>query len=479
MNALHWINGEWLGSENGLGHNLNPADQSVVGHYAKGSAALAQQAVERAHQAFESSPWSSSPRLRAAVLLAYADQLQKRAAEIADMIVRESGKLRNEAHHEMQLAISECRYYAGLARQIHGRSTELEPGHLALFNREAAGVVAVIVPWNAPASLLIRSLAPALAAGCTVVVKPSPQTAQVNRLMMECLAAVTELPKGVVHSVNEAGSEVGRALSEHPDVAVISFTGSSHTGKAIMAAAANTLKRLSLELGGKTPALITASANLDHAIPLLTRHATILAGQMCTAISRVIVVRERFDEVASRLSAALQQVRTGRGDDPSSTMGAIVDLANRERLLKRLEQAHQEGEVLLSGQAPDTGPLAVGAFLTPSLVHVQNLKSTLVQDELFGPIINLELAQDEDALVTRANATCYGLAASVWTKEVGQAQRLSRRIRAGTVWINTHTRQSPETETGGFGDSGLGRLHGLQGLDDFLETKTIYFEDAS
>jgi betaine-aldehyde dehydrogenase len=479
MNALHWIDGEWLAGNNGLGHNLNPADQSVVGHYAKGSAALAQQAVERAQQAFERSPWASSPRLRAAVLLAYADQLQNRAAEIADMIVRESGKLLAEAHHEMQLAIGECRYYAGLARHIQGRSAELEPGHLALFNREAAGVVAVIVPWNAPASLLIRSLAPALAAGCTVVVKPSPQTAQVNRLMMECLAAVTELPKGVVHSVNEADSEVGRALSEHPDVAVISFTGSSRTGKAIMAAAATTLKRLSLELGGKTPALITATANLDHAIPLLARHATILAGQMCTAISRVIVVRERFDEVASRLSAALQQIRTGRGDDPSSTMGAIVDLANRDRLLTSLTQARHEGEVLLSGQAPDTGPLAAGAFLTPSLIHIQNLQSTLVQEELFGPIINLEQADDEDALVARANATRYGLAASVWTRDVGQAQRMSRRIRAGTVWINTHTRQSPETETGGFGDSGLGRLHGLQGLDDFLETKTIYFEDAS
>lgn len=479
MQALHWIDGQWRPGERGWGHNLNPADQTVVGQHALGSADLADAAVESARRAFEHTTWAQSPRLRAAVLLAYADRLQARADELAALIVRESGKLVSEARHEMALAIGECRYYAGLARQVQGRSAELEPGHLALFNREAAGVAAVIVPWNAPAALLVRSLAPALAAGCTVVTKPSPQTAQTHRVMMECLAAVPELPVGVVQSVNEDGSEVGRRLSEHPDVAVISFTGSSQTGKAIMAAAAPTLKRLSLELGGKSPALITASANLDRAIPLLARHATILAGQMCTAIARVVVVRERFDEVATRLMAALQGIRTGRGDDPQSTMGAIVDLANRDRLLGCLAQARAQGEVLLAGQAPDSGPLAQGAFLTPSLVHVQNLHSPLVQQELFGPIINLEWAADEDELVARANATRYGLAASVWTQDLGQAQRLARRVRAGTVWLNTHTRQAPETETGGFGDSGLGRLHGLQGLDDFLQTKTVYLEEAS
>jgi acyl-CoA reductase-like NAD-dependent aldehyde dehydrogenase len=385
----------------------------------------------------------------------------------------------SEAIHEMRLSIAECRYYAGLALNIHGRSIELEPGHQVTFSREAAGVAAVIVPWNAPAALLIRSLAPAMAAGCTVIVKPSPQTTQTHRLLMACLAEVEIMPRGVVNSVNENGREVGEAISKHPDVAVISFTGSSQTGKAIMAAASPTLKRLSLELGGKSPALVTARADLKRAIPLIARHGTILAGQMCTAITRVIVQREIFQETTTRLIGELKKIKTGRGDDDQSTMGAIVDLKNRDRLLQCIADAKHEGTVLLEGHAPSSEGLVKGAFLTPTLTHIQNLDSALIQTELFGPIINIEMAEDELDMVYRANATRYGLASSVWTDNINSAHSLARKIRTGTVWINTHTRQAPETETGGFGDSGLGRLHGLQGLDDFLQTKTIYIEGSN
>ncbi|TGG95052.1 aldehyde dehydrogenase family protein [Natronospirillum operosum] len=475
MQANHWINGEWLAGNSGTATTTNPADGEVVGEYALGSATLAREAVAIARRTFEAAKWSTSPRLRASVLLAYADRIAARKDELAAMIVAESGKLQSEAVHEVMGCISECRYYAGLARTIAGRVTELDTNQLVMFNREAAGVAAIIVPWNAPATLLIRSLAPALAAGCTVVVKPAPQTANVNRIMMECLAGVEELPAGVVNSVNENGIAVGQALTTDPEVDVISFTGASSTGKAIMKAASGTLKRLSLELGGKAPTLVCSDADLNTAIPVITRNATILAGQMCTAITRVVVAPDRFDEVAARLITSLAAIKTGRGDDPTSTMGAIIDRPSRDRLLGSVQEARKSGEILLEGTDPG-GPLAKGAFITPSLIHINDVSDPLVQEELFGPVLNIERATDEHDMLARANATRYGLAASVWTRDVKRAQRLTRHIRAGSVWVNTHNRLGAETETGGFKHSGLGRLHGVEGLNDFLETKTVFYE---
>lgn len=475
MYAQHWINGQWLPGTTGTATTHNPADNNVVGEYALGNTELAREAVAVARLAFDEGSWSTSPRLRATVLLAYADRIAARQEELTDIIVAESGKLRAEAAHEVMACVSECRYYAGLARTIAGRVIELETNQLVMFTREAAGVAAVIVPWNAPASLLIRSLAPALAAGCTAVVKPAPQTANVNRIMMECLAKISELPVGVVNSVNENGIAVGQALSTDPDVDVISFTGASSTGAAIMAASSGTLKRLSLELGGKAPTLVCSDADLDAAIPVITRHATILAGQMCTAITRVIVAPALFDEVAARLQAALANIKTGRGDDSASTMGPVIDLASRDRLLNLVTAARKSGDVMLEGHAPG-GNLANGAFVTPSLIHVNDVNDPLVQEELFGPILNIECASDEADMLARANATRYGLAASLWTNDVKRAQRLTRRIRSGSVWVNSHNRLGAETETGGFKHSGLGRLHGVEGLNDFLETKTVFYE---
>lgn len=477
MQANHWIDGRWIDSGTSKAETLNPADNKVVGYYALGSEALTDQAVDVARKVFEAGHWSTKPRLRAQVLLDYANRLAERQAELADIIVQESGKLLSEAQGEVLGSISECRYYAGLARTIMGRSTELDSGQWVSFTREAAGVVAIIVPWNAPATLLIRSLAPALAAGCTVVVKPAPQTANVNRIMMECLAAVTDLPAGVVNSVNEHGIEVGQRLSVHPDVDVISFTGASSTGSAIMAAAAGTLKRLSLELGGKAPTLVASDANLDIAIPQIARHSTIIAGQMCTAITRVIVDPSRFEETAERLKNALAAIKTGRGDDPQSSMGALIDRRSRDRLLGSLDVARRDGDIWLQGKTFDSGPLASGNFLTPTLMQIQDVKHELIQEELFGPVLNIECAADEADMLARANATRYGLAASVWTESVRRAQHWTRGIRSGSVWVNAHNRLTAETETGGFKHSGLGRLHGMQGLDDFLETKTVYFAE--
>jgi betaine-aldehyde dehydrogenase len=477
MIAGHYIAGEWL-TEGAAAESRNPADGAVIGRYALGSRALADQAAAAARQAFETTEWPAAPRLRADSLFAFADRLEGALEEIADLIVAENGKLRAEAVGETRAAVSEARYYAGLARTVVGRTFEPAPGAFSMMTREAAGVAAIIVPWNAPVTLLVRSLAPALAAGCTTVIKPAHQTPLIHAAVIRCLAACPSLPPGVVNSVNEDGSVVGEALVESPEVDVISFTGSSATGKRIMAAAAPTLKRLSLELGGKAPAVVFEDADLDLAIRELTRGSLVMAGQICVAAARFLVhepIRAAFEE---RIAAAWRAVRVGPGSDPRSEMGALIDKSNEERLLRIIDQAADEGELLLRGANPG-GSDAPGAFLTPTLFRIEDATSPLVQEELFGPIASVETFADEAEAVAKANATRYGLAASVYTRDLHRAMRVSRAIRSGTVWLNCHGRLFAEGETGGYRQSGLGRLHGPEGLNDFLETKHIYLEQGA
>lgn len=472
--ADNYIGGEWIASGN-VADSTNPADGSVLGQFSPGSRALADQAAAQARRTFDESHWSASPRLRAQVLYEIADRMEAARDEITDLIVAENGKLRSEALGETMGAISETRYYAGLARANLGRTLETAPGNVSLMHREAAGVAAIIVPWNAPVTLLMRSLAPALAAGCTTVIKPAPQTPLIHALIMRCIDACPSLSNGVVNSVNEYGTEVGEALVASRDVDVVSFTGSSATGKRIMAGAAPTLKRLSLELGGKAPAVVFEDADLDQAVRELTAASLMMAGQICVAATRFLVARPVAAEFTQRARAAFQAVRTGPGADPASQMGSLIDHLNQKRVVRLIEQAGDEGELILKGHAPG-GPLARGAFITPTLFTIDDVNSPMVQEEPFGPIVSIETFEDEQEAVAKANATQYGLAASVFTQNLNRATRISRAIRAGTVWLNCHGRLFAEGETGGYRQSGLGRLHGIEGLNDFLETKHVYFE---
>lgn len=468
--ARHFIAGEWRDDEP-LGNSVNPADGSVVGRFHRGSRELADEAARVARETFFGGEWAASPRQRAAALYEFADRLQAAKDEIADLVVAENGKLRSEALGETMGAISEARYYAGLARAIRGTMQETAPGNLSLCHREPAGVAGIIVPWNAPVTLLVRSLAPALAAGCTTVIKPAAQTPLVHARVMQCLAVCPSLPAGVVNSINESGTEVGEAMVASPDIDVISFTGSSRTGRAIMAGAAPTLKRVGLELGGKAPAVIFDDADLDKTARELTNGALNMAGQICVAAARFLVHRPVAKDFEERMRATFSAVKVGPGNDPTSQMGSLIDVANRERVMKLIEQAGDEGELVLKG-----APLEKGAFLTPTLFRIDDVRSDLVQEELFGPIVSIETFGDEADAVAKANATPYGLAASVFSRDMGRAMRVSRAIRAGTVWLNSHLRLFAEGETGGYGRSGLARLHGLEGLNDFLETKHVYLE---
>jgi betaine-aldehyde dehydrogenase len=479
--SLHYIRGCWIPGEAAsprTGEALNPATSEVAALYAEGTAADAQAAVAAARNAFETTPWRHSPRVRADLLLAFADRLEARREEVADWLVTLNGKLRREAMGEIMAGVSELRYYAGLARNLGGRVLEVEPQCYSQLDREAAGVAVIILPWNAPVTLLVRSLAPALAAGCTAVLKPAHQTARVHNLVLECIVDDPRLPPGVINSVIESGAEVSRALCADPEVDVISFTGSSAVGKQIARDTAPLLTRLSLELGGKAPAVVLADCDVDRAVQGIVASGMVMAGQQCTAIARVLVEEPLFDTFAARLRDALAEVRVGPGNDPASQMGCLIDLRSRDRIDRLVQEAGDSAQVRrvhLRGRV-GTGALARGAFISPSLIEVEDLGSRYVQDELFGPLLVIERFADEDAAVARANATRYGLAASVWGRDTTRARRIARRLRSGTVWMNSHNRLFAEAETGGSRDSGYGRLHGVQGLDDFLHTKHVYYE---
>lgn len=476
--AKQFINGHWLTTVSGaerIGQSFNPASSEVAALYADGTVAEAQAAVAAALHAFERTAWRRSPRLRAEILLEFATQLEARKEEIADWLVTLNGKLRREALGEIGAGISELRYYAGLARNLFGRVLEVEPGCYSSLDREAAGVCAIILPWNAPVTLLVRSLAPALAAGCTVVIKPAHQTALVNNMVLECLSRDARVPAGVVNSVIESGTEVSQYLCESPDVDVISFTGSSAVGKLIAHSTSPTLKRLSLELGGKAPAVVFADADMDKTVAGVVAGGLVMAGQQCTAITRVLVEASAYKDFAQRLTQALKAVKVGPGNDPTSQMGCLIDVRNRDRINALMDSAQATQKVLLRGGIPG-GALARGAFIEPSLVEVQDLTSDFVQKELFGPLLVIERFQDEAEAVSRANATRFGLAASVWSTDAKKSRRIAAQLRSGTVWSNSHNRLFAEAETGGFRDSGYGRLHGAEGLNDFLQTKHFYFE---
>lgn len=471
-----YIGGEWVAdAPNGFATSVNPATGQAIGRSPRGSKELAIRAISAARLAFEASNWSSDPRLRAGVLLAFADALEERQAQIARLLTRENGKLLSQSMHEVAAAIGEARYYAGLARNVFGRTFESGPGKMSLLTREPAGVVAVIVPWNAPVTLLVRAVAPALAAGCSVIVKPAIQTPLTNAAVIACFDAVQLLPAGVVNSVNEHETEVGEALSSHFDVDVVSFTGSSRTGKLIMANAAKTVKHVSLELGGKAPAIVFDDADIDTTIAEIKRASITLNGQMCTTISRVLVHDRVYDQIVARLADALANVRIGNPLDPDVELGPLVDRENQARILDIIERASAEQEVILKGGAPG-GDLAAGAFVTPSIFATEDVTNWLVQEELFGPIISVEHFSDQAEALRKANATRFGLAASVYTHDLNRAMRMGRKLKFGTVWLNCHNRLMAEAETGGLRESGIGRLHGVEAMNDFLETRHIYYE---
>lgn len=312
--------------------------------------------------------------------------------------------------------------------------------------------------------LAVRSFAPALAAGCTVAMKLPGQTGLVNGLLSEVVAATTSLPAGVLNIFTESGNDGAPLLVSSSEVDVLSYTGSTAVGRKIMEQAAPTLKPLSLELGGKTPMVVFDDADLDATVPVLTKAVTTFTGQFCMTGSRILVQRGIADELRRRLTAALEAVKIGPGDDPASEMGAMIDERNAERVERTVADAAAYADILVRGERN-------GAFIRPSLVEVTDVATPIVQQEVFGPVATFEVFDTEAEAIERANATEYGLAASIWTRDVDRPVRVGREIKAGTVWTNVWAVVHDQFEEGGFKQSGMGRLNGVRGLEEFQETK--------
>ena len=474
--ALNWIAGAWTaGAKGDVGESINPSTGRVIGAFAVAERADVERAANAARRAFYITNWARSATMRASALLEMADALEKARPELKLLLASENGKLIREADHEIGAGVSELRYYAGLARNIFGRITEIEPHAYSMLAREAYPVAGIIVPWNAPVTLLVRSLAPALAAGCCAVVKVAAETALVSHEIFRLWSRCSSLPSGVLNFVLGTGREAGAALVESPDVDIISFTGSTHVGKSIMQSAASTLKRVNLELGGSAPCIVLADANIDKAVAGIVRAGLSHAGQVCVAASRVLVDRRLADPLQDALVAKLKRIRTGCSDDPASDMGPMINRRAVDRISTLVSVSEYHSEVIVRGERPDGVPKA-GAFISPSLVRVRSPDAAILADEVFGPALSIDTFEDVDDAIAKANASPFGLAVSIWTDNLTAAQSMARRIDSGNVWINNHMKLFAAIETGGFKESGLGRLHGVEGLEAFLQTKHIYWE---
>ncbi len=470
--AEHWIDGEWIGSDT-VSESINPATGDVLGRWADGGKAEARAAIAAARRAFDASLWSRDRNLRHKALSEMADRFDTHAEELGPLVTKENGKKLAEGMLEATVAGITLRHAAGQALTDTGISAEVAPGKWFSTYGEPAGVVGVIVPWNSPVVLLIRSLAPALAAGNTVAVKMPGQTALVANLVSQIVAEVESLPRGVVNIFTESGNTGAPYLVASPDVHVLSYTGSSPVGRIIAAAGAPTLKRMNLELGGKTPMIVFDDADLDATVPLLVAAVTTFAGQFCMTGSRILVQRGVADEVRTRLARAFESIRVGDGLEPDTDMGPLIDKSNVARVDGMVEVALAYAKPIVRGGPVTDGALAAGAFYRPALLEVEDVNTDIVQKEVFGPVATFEVFDTEADAISRGNATEMGLAAGVFTNDINISRRVSREIQAGTVWTNAWAAINDGFAEGGYKQSGVGRLRGPLAITEFQEAKTV------
>ena len=476
------IDGQWVAAAGGKTFDaIDPATESVIARVAAGEKEDVDRAVKAARRAFEDSAWSRMrPVERERLMLKLADLIEQNAEELAQLESLDNGKLVFFARIvDVAGTVDFFRYMAGWATKIEGKTLDVSLGmpgeeYQAYTLRQPVGVVGQIVPWNFPLAMATWKLAPALATGCTCVLKPAEQT-PLTALRLGELIMEAGFPPGVVNIVTGFGETAGAALTEHPGVDKIAFTGSTSVGKLIGKTAMDTLKRFSLELGGKSPVIVAGDADIGQAVGGAANAIFFNSGQVCTAGSRLYIESKIYDQVVDGLANAAKSIKIGPGHDPESQMGPVVSQEQLERVLGYIEKGKAEGGEVLAGGARHGNQ---GYFVQPTVFANVGPNATIVREEIFGPVVVATPYKSVDEIAAIANDTPYGLAASVWTNDLSLAHRLTRRLKAGTVWVNTHNVIDPNLPFGGFKQSGIGRENGAAAIDLYTELKTVVMKVA-
>lgn len=477
----HYIAGKWVPSASGeTFDSINPATGQKIATISKGNAIDIDAAVSSARNALNG-PWANmTPAERQDIILKFADLLDKHCDELSLLDSLDMGvPLSLSRPRNKKTVRGRLNYFAGLATTIHGRTIDNSAGrNFSTYTlREPIGVVGAIIPWNAPFTSAIGKIAPVLASGCTMVLKPAEQ-ASLTCLALAQLITDAGVPPGVVNIVTGFG-DTGAALVEHPDVNKIAFTGSHAVGQSIMRAAAGSLKRITLELGGKSPNIVCADADLDKAALGAATGVFANSGQVCFAGTRLFVERSIYDDFMERVAKVARSLHVGSGQDPSVQIGPLVSDEQLERVLKYIDIGKSEGATLLSGGNRISGDaMSNGYFVQPTIFQGINDQMRIATEEIFGPVLCAAPFDTLDEVEARANNTPFGLGGGLWTRDINKVQRLTRSMKAGTIWVNCYGLLDSAVPFGGYGVSGVGRELGVESLDPYLETKAVWINGS-